>query len=386
MGISEPMAYIGLYGSLYAGFGVASPFWPKYFETRGLEPQQIGLILAAAMLVRLVSGPLLGTLADSLAALRFVLAVCTSVSAVAALALMSADRFWALLVVALLQAAALAPTTSIVDALAVNVASPRIGYGWLRGSASAAFVVGTLSAGQLISAADLSPVIWMNATLLMAAAATTAFLPNPPGRAASQREPSFSIVEIKALLGISRFRMVILVSALVYGSHAVQDAFAVIRWSDAGISASTISVLWSEAVIAEVLVFFLAGPALLDRFGARGAAVLAAAAGILRWSITGATTSVPVLSLVQPLHGLTFALLHLACMRIMGVSVSTRVAATAQSLYAFGSGSMTAAMTFLSGLLYASHAGAAFLLMAVLCAVALPFAWFGFAEERRKSG
>jgi MFS transporter, PPP family, 3-phenylpropionic acid transporter len=221
VGIREPMAYIGLYGSLYAGFGVASPFWPKYFETRGLEPQQIGLILAAAMLVRLVSGPLLGTLADSLAALRFVLAVCTSVSAVAALALMSADRFWALLVVALLQAAALAPTTSIVDALAVNVASPRIGYGWLRGSASAAFVVGTLSAGQLISAADLSPVIWMNATLLMAAAATTAFLPNPPGRAASQREPSFSIVEIKALLGISRFRMVILVSALVYGSHAV---------------------------------------------------------------------------------------------------------------------------------------------------------------------
>ena len=31
--------------------------------------------------------------------------------------------------------------------------------------------------------------------------------------------------------------------------------------------------------------FFLVGPALLDRFGARGAAALAAAAGIIRWSI-----------------------------------------------------------------------------------------------------
>jgi PPP family 3-phenylpropionic acid transporter len=73
-------------------------------------------------------------------------------------------------------------------------------------------------------------------------------------------------------------------------------------------------------------------------------------------------------------------------MRIMGTSVPTRVAATAQALYAFGSGFVTAALTLFSGPLYASHAGGAFFLMTALCVVALPFAWFGFAEERRKSG
>lgn len=187
---------------------------------------------------------------------------------------------------------------------------------------------------------------------------------------------------MKALISVSQFRIMIIASALIYGSHAVHDAFAVIRWSNADISTSTISFLWSEAVVAEVLVFMLAGPALLDRFGVRGAAVLAAAAGIVRWSVAGVTTSVLLLSLIQPLHGLTFALLHLACMRMMGVLVAASVAATAQALYAFGSGLLTAVLTFLSGALYASDAGAAFFAMAALCVVALPFAWFGFANGR----
>jgi PPP family 3-phenylpropionic acid transporter len=171
-------------------------------------------------------------------------------------------------------------------------------------------------------------------------------------------------------------------SALVFGSHAVHDAFAVIRWNDAGVNTSAISFLWSEAVIAEVFVFLIAGPALLGRFGVRGAALLAASAGIVRWSAAGVTTSVVGLSLIQPLHGLTFALLHLACMRMMGVLVPIRVAATAQSIYSFGSGFVTAALTYFSGTLYASYAGAAFFPMAALCVVVLPFAWFGFADNR----
>jgi PPP family 3-phenylpropionic acid transporter len=182
-----------------------------------------------------------------------------------------------------------------------------------------------------------------------------------------------------------RFLNLIGVSALVYGSHAMHDAFAVIRWSDAGMDNSVISVLWSEAVAAEVIVFFLIGPALLRRVGPRGAAALAAAAGIIRWSVAGVTTSALPLAIVQPLHGLTFALLHLACMRIMATLVPARLSATAQSFYAFGSGLTTAALTLLSGTLYARYGGLSFLLMAGLCGIALPFAWFGLGDERHRS-
>jgi PPP family 3-phenylpropionic acid transporter len=92
-----------------------------------------------------------------------------------------------------------------------------------------------------------------------------------------------------------------------------------------------------------------------------------------------------MLSILQPLHGLTFALLHLACMRMMVTLVPASLAATAQAFYALGSGFVTAALTLLSGTLYARYGGAAFFPMALLCGVALPFAWFGFANERHRS-
>nr|WP_276326837.1 MFS transporter [Bradyrhizobium valentinum] len=378
---------MALYAALYGAFGVASPFWPKYFETRALTPEQIGIILAAALLMRLVAGPLVGMFADVVQSLRLVLASCAGLAAATAVALLWADGFWLLLLVALVQASALAPTTSIADALSVNAARPQIAgrpfeYGWIRGSASAAFVCGTLVIGQIISPTDLTRVIWLNAALLVVAAGATALVPRVASQSAPHSGASMVASEVHRLLGMARFRILILVSALVYGSHAMHDAFAVIRWSNAGIDTSVISVLWSEAVAAEVMVFFLIGPALLNRFGARGAAALAAAAGIMRWSIAAMTSSVMVLAILQPLHGLTFALLHLACMRMMGSLVPTHLAATAQALYAFGSGVVTAALTLFSGFFYASYGGGAFLAMALLCGLALPLAWSGFSDAR----
>jgi hypothetical protein len=55
-----PFPYILLYVALYGAFGAASPFWPKYFETRSLTSEQIALLLGAGMLVRLAAGPAVG--------------------------------------------------------------------------------------------------------------------------------------------------------------------------------------------------------------------------------------------------------------------------------------------------------------------------------------
>jgi PPP family 3-phenylpropionic acid transporter len=365
---------------------VASPFWPKLFESKGLTPQQIGWILAAALLVRLAGGPLVGRLADLLGTLRLVLASCVLAAAASAVAFASANSFRFVLIVAMAQAAALAPTTSLADALTVNAARPPTAgkpfeYGWIRGAASGAFLLGTLVTGQLISPPDLSPIIWMNAALLVAAAVATGLVPGTRATQQTPEHPSPAAVDVRRLLRLSPFRTVIVVSALVYGSHALYDAFAVIRWSDAGLEPAVISILWAEAVAAEVVVFFLVGPWLLDRFGTRTAAVVAAAAGITRWSVMGFTDSIPLLSILQPLHGLSFALLHLACMRVMRNVVAPGVAATAQTLYAFGAGLVTAALTSVSGMLYARYGGLAFLAMAALCVLALPFAWRGLPAK-----
>ena len=367
--------FILLYVLMYAAFGAASPFWPLFFESRGLAPEQLGFLLALGQLARLIAGPLAGRVADILGALRASLATCASFAALLTVGLLTVEGFWPLAVIHMAHAAMLAPIAALADAIAVNAArAPQKGfeYGWVRGSASAAFIAGTLAAGQIVGANDLSAIAWMQAALLAGVVLSAPLVPPlDTSSAQGERELSSTFGGIQELCKIALFRRVVLVAALVYGSHAMHDAFAPIRWNAAGISTTATSLLWSEAVAAEVLVFFWIGPALLNRIGPSGAAALAAAAGIVRWVVMSQSTALVALALVQPLHGLTFALLHLACMRIIALIVPIHLAATAQALYAVGSGAAIALMTVVSGQLYGQLGAHAFLAMALLCALAL---------------
>jgi MFS transporter, PPP family, 3-phenylpropionic acid transporter len=372
--------FVVLYALMYAAFGVASPFMPAFFQGRGLAPEQLGILFAGGTAIRLVSGPLGGRLADQTQALRAVLAVCELLAAIVATSLLFASSFPLLLLTSLLLAAALAPTTALADALALGAARPRdrrpgFEYGWVRGTGSAVFVAGTLVSGQVVGAWGLASIIVLQAALLVAAAGAATLVPAPEPRELQDATEPAAPGGVLALVRLPVFRRVMLIAALVLGSHAMHDTFAVIRWSAAGITPIMASALWSESVAAEVVVFFLVGPPLLARLGPAGVLTVAAAAGVLRWVVMASSASVMALALVQPLHGLTFAALHLACMRVIQAIVPQRLAATAQAMYALGAGATTAALTLASGWLYARLGAHGFLMMALLCAAAAPLTW-----------
>src|SRR4029078_3111241 len=104
------------------------------------------------------SAPLAGRIADRYHALRIVLATCAALGAATALAFLPAVGFPTVLLVALLYAATLAPTTVLADALALWAAATnsterfRFEYGWVRGLGSLAFILGSLAIGQSIRA------------------------------------------------------------------------------------------------------------------------------------------------------------------------------------------------------------------------------------------
>jgi PPP family 3-phenylpropionic acid transporter len=368
--------FVVTYALMYAAFGVASPFWPAFFASRGLAPEQLGILFATGTAVRLLSGPVAGRWADRLQALRAMLACCLLAAAGVALGLVPAQGFWLLLFVSVSHAAALAPVTTLADALALRAAGDphkgRFEYGWVRGTGSGAFIVGTLMAGQVVAAVGLSPIVPLHVGLLAGAAAAALLLPALARHTKDEEARALPSGGIGALLRVPLFRRLMLVAALVMGSHAMHDGFAVIRWSAGGIGPATASALWSEAVAAEVLVFFLVGPALVKSLGPAGTAALAACAGVVRWVVMANTTDVIALALVQPLHGVTFAALHLACMRLIAGIVPPHLAATAQALYAFSVGATTALLTLSSGWFYGALGARGFLVMALLCAAALP--------------
>jgi PPP family 3-phenylpropionic acid transporter len=367
-------AFVLLQGSLYAAYGTESPFLPSFLGERGLTPGEIGIVLAAGTLMRIAAGPVAGHLADRYDATRGVLGIAAVASGLIAFAYLAGDGFWPMLGVSVLHAGAIAALAPLADALALAAAEREgtFSYGWVRGAGSAAFVLGTLVSGLLIDRAGLASIIVSCGLLFLLVAVATARVPRAPAR---EGPPSLGFGGTRELLALAPFRRMLVVAALIIGSHALNDGFAVIRWREAGIGPGTISLLWSEAVASEVVVFVLVGPWLLARLGTARATMLAAGLGVLRWSTMAVTASVPVLAMIQPTHGFTFALLHLSAMHLFARVVPERLAASAQTLYGnLGLGVASAALTATSGLLYGAFGAGAFWFMAALCVVALVFA------------
>ena len=383
--------FLILYGLLYAGFGVQSPYLPSLLAGRNLAPEAIALVLGAGTAIRLIAGPAAGRLADTLDAPKSVLAACSIAAALIALGYLRATGFLLLLVVGVLHSAALAPLAPLADRLALSSAAPArmersaqrgFYYGWLRGAGSAAFICATLLAGDAIAQFGIGAVVWLNSGLLAATAAAARFLPVllPSSRDAIRPIETYGAIRgairgFGALLRLPLYRRIILVAALILGSHAMHDSFAVIRWEAAGVAPGTVGLLWSMSVAAEVVVFWFIGRPLLDRIGPARAAMLAAIAGIVRWAIMTQTAWIPALAAIQPLHGVTFALLHLTCMRLLAQCVPGHLEATALTVYGtVGIGAPTALLIIASGQIYSRLGANGFWVMAALCALALPLA------------
>jgi MFS transporter, PPP family, 3-phenylpropionic acid transporter len=383
-----------LFSTLYAAFGVASPFLPELLSSHGVSPERLGLTLSLATTIRVISAPLAGRIADRYRALRIVLATCAALGGAAALVLFSAVGFPMLLLVALLHAAMLAPTTVLADALALWAAATnsatgfRFEYGWVRGLGSLAFVLGSLAIGQSIQVLGIGSIVIGQAILLLMAASAAFLVPEIP--ATHSPEPTLGQAQYADVLDLLRspsFRWLIVVASLILGSHAMHDSFAMIAWNAAGISPAASSALWSESVVAEVIVFVAVGPFLLRHLTPESAMAVSAVACLLRWGLLAQSSSSAVaIAVAEPLHGLTFALLHLSCMRVLANIVPRELAGLAQAIYGtVGIGLASAAVTLLSGTLYAYFGAQGFWAMSLMAAMALPAIWRLYRARRSAS-
>ncbi len=357
-----------LFAAQFAAVGILMPFFPAVLRDHGLTPGQISAVLATGSAVRLFASPTMGRAADRLGDARLVLAASAVLAAATTTGFAWGSGFAMLLGVAVVHALVMAPLTPLGDALAVAAARREgFDYGRVRSAGSAAFILAAILAGQAVALRGTSAVVWLFSLCLLATAGCAMALPRSPvaargagGFRAPFRDPAF--------------RLLLPLSGLIQGSHALYYAFGTIHWQAAGLSPGVIGLLWGEGVVAEVALF-LWGKPLVERLGAPGLALVAAGCGMLRWAVMAETTWLPALALAQLLHAATFGAMHLAAMRVLA-GMPLHLAATAQTLHASaGVGLAFGVLTFGSGLLFARAGGQAFWAMMVLCALALPLAW-----------
>lgn len=337
---------------------------PIWFADRGLTSAEIGQVLGFGFLLRMVAVPGWGWLADTVGRRPAMLCAGATVAAGAAALLPVVHGFTAILLVSAMQGAAAAALTPLADALTLALAAERrLDYGRTRAFGSVAFMVATALGGVALGGIGSAVVPWTIASCYAVAALAAAALPDaasPPASARLQQGP----------LHDRAFRLALVGSGLIQGAHAAYYAFAALHWRAAGIPDSVIGLLIAEGIIAEVALFIWGRP-LAERLGPARLTAIAAAASVVRWTVTAFVTGVPVLAMVQVLHAGTFACQHLSAMAVLRAMPAQR-AGTAQALMAaLGFSAPTGLLIWLSGAIYGAAGGLTFLVMAAVGGSAL---------------
>lgn len=350
------------YGALFTGVGIHLPFWPLFLTDRGLTPAQIGLVTAATYAVRLVVNPIMGHVVDLKGERRRPMVVLAFAAAILWLGFLWTHDFGSVLMVTLVAVSLWAPIVPVGESLGLAVTqSHGVDYGRVRTWGSVAFILAAILTGRLMKISDSTWLVWLVSASLAGLGLACLFLPDDPGKTAlSTRLP------VAPLLKSPLFAMLLLTLAFNQASHAVYYAFASLHWKRAGIGDDVIGLLWSEGVVAEIILF-LVSARLVAWAGPGRLLLMAAAGGVVRWFILGATTDLYWLGAAQALHAATFGCAHLGALYFLSRAIPHGLAVRAQSLVAaVAMGIAPAIMAPLAGRLFQSLDGGAFWVMSLL--------------------
>lgn len=359
------------YGTVFGSGGFYLPFFPVWLKAIGIDPTWIGIILAVPSTTRFTTLPFVTAFAERSHALRQTMIVCAFLTMIGFCVVGTLREPLAILLVVALTAIVWTPLTALTDGYALKgVLRFGFNYGPLRLWGSAAFVVGALACGLVVNWLDGQHLVWVIVGAMVMSAAASLGL-QPLGAPVGDGKV---LSKASALLRDPGFVAIAVATALIQGSHAGYYTFASITWQAAGYDGLTIAGLWTLGVLAEIVLFALSpritwAPATLVILGGLGA--------LVRWTLTAQTLPLPVLVVVQLLHGATYGLTQLGTMGLLLHHVPQHVMARAQGYVTACTGLVMSSMAVLSGAIYARYGEGVYYVMAALGAGGVFVIWLG---------
>ncbi|CAH0524404.1 3-phenylpropionate MFS transporter [Vibrio hippocampi] len=367
----RPFGWVSQYLSGYFfAYGVYLPFWALWFEGQGVSAADVGMLMGIGFATRCVANlvitPRIYRVESLLPALRW---ITFASSLFVAAHLLVEPNFTMLATVTILFNLSFGPMIPLSDSMANHyVNRGMLDYGRARLWGSIAFIVGSSAVGYIASLFGANAIVYTALAGFILAMLLSMRNPNPmPVSEQTTAQPRPKIISLLRDPSVIRFLVLI---SLIQGSHAAYYGFSSIYWKEAGYPESTIGYLWSLGVVSEVLLFafskrWFTGMSLRTLF------IISSIGVVVRWGLTASTTEVAGLVMIQLLHGVTFAIAHIAAIQYIQKSDASKMVAL-QSLYnALPLGAFIAFMTAVSGWGYQLWGANVFWGMAVMGIVAL---------------
>lgn len=367
----SPYGWISQYfvGFFFA-YGVYLPFWALWFEEQGVSATDIGLLVGIGFATRCVANmvltPRIHKVEHLMPALRWL-----SIAALIFIGFhfFTGGSFWLMAGATVLFNLCCGPIVPLSDAMANYYARLQmLDYGRARLWGSVSFIAGSTVVGYLVAKFGTEMILYTALAGVFFAILVGMRNTNP--MPVTTEEEQAERPKLTELLKESSVLKFLALAALIQGSHAAYYSFSSIYWKEAGHSEDIIGYLWSLGVVAEVAVFALS-KRLFAGWSLRALFLVAAIGVVVRWGLTASTTVLIGLVLIQLLHGVTFAVAHIAAIQYIQHSEPRKMVAL-QALYnAIPLGAFIALMTALSGWGYENWGANVFWAMAVMGILAL---------------
>lgn len=358
------------YVLLFGVTGVSLPYAGLWMRDRGLSGAEIGILLAAPMLARLITGPVLAVWADGFARRRTPIALLAAAAAAGYGGALFVEGFGPWMACWFVGATAAAALLPLSDVMTLRLAK-RLGFTFAlpRGFGSAAFVAANVGMGAILTRTSSQAVgVWIACGAAALAVFALAGLPGErvgDGRKTRARD---RFRGLGALLASAPFVGAVAATAALHASHAFYYAFSAVLWTAQGLSATVTGALWGFAVVMEIAFMWAVEPwRRRSGVSAWTLILIAAGAGVVRWAALATEPGLGWLVALQALHALSFAAAYLAGLELVDRFSPPDSHTAAQTLSsALSSGVVIGLATLISGPLYDAHGAQGYWAMAAL--------------------
>lgn len=328
-----------VYALYYGALACLVPYMTLYYQQKGLDGVQIGILASIIPLVTLASSPFWSGIADATRRHRAVLLLTIAGLWAAVLLLYFVSGFPAMLAAVILYAVFIGPIPPLVDNAVLSLLGERrADYGRVRVWGAFGWGGAALLLGPMLQRAGLAWAFYgfLFFMALCFVAASRLPMAVPAARAAYR-------AGLGRLLRSGRFLLLLFVS-LTYGvTLGVLLSYQFLYLSELGASRTLMSLTLAAATLSEVPFWFLSGP-LIARFGPNKLIAFGLLMNIVRLFAL-AFMGAPWLALpINLIHGPSFAVLWAAGVADADSAAPAGLGATAQGLFAAAMNGLGAAL------------------------------------------
>ncbi len=357
----------------FASLGALVPYWSVYLQARGFDAGQIGTLFAVLMATKIVAPNIWGWVADHCGRRMGIIRGASLAALLTFLGVFWVSGFWSMALVMALFSFFWNATLPQFEVVTLNhLGRQSHHYARIRLWGSVGFILAVFALGPLAAGAALRQLPWILVGLFLAI-----WLASLTVEEADSSQPQGLRPSLWQVLRRPEVAALLLVCFLNQLSHGPYYTFYSILLQQHGYPGLAVGALWAWGVVAEILVFLVAGR-LFARYTLRALMVASLLLTGLRWLLIAHAVDQPaVMLLAQSLHAASFGLYHAVAIHLIHLYFPGRLQGRGQALYSslsFGAGG--AAGSLLAGLSWERlGAAASFDLAAMAALLGAVLAW-----------